>query len=88
MSFGILLEPLSFLLACWYHPFGCLWPAWAVCGLSLLLLARGPLRGDSFGSRSSFKRAARSLAKTGSFFMFFGYRFLVCVREALVFSFR
>ena len=37
VSFGILLEPLSSLLACWCHPFGCLWLAWAVCGLSLLL---------------------------------------------------
>ena len=43
-------------LACWCYPFGCLWLAWAVCGLSLLLFvvplarlgclwARGPLRG-------------------------------------------
>ena len=37
VSFGILLEPLSSLLGCWCHPFGCLWLAWAVCGLSLLL---------------------------------------------------
>ena len=56
VSFRILVEPLSSLLACWCHPFGCLWLAWAVCGLSLLLFvvplarlgclwARGPLRG-------------------------------------------
>ena len=66
VSFGILLEPLSLLLACWCHPFGCLWLAWAVCGLSLLLFvvplarlgclwARGSLRGCFLvRSRNSF----------------------------------
>ena len=53
--FGIFLEPLSSLLACCCHLFKCLWLAWAVCVLSLLLFvvplarlgclwARGPLR--------------------------------------------
>ena len=35
--FRILSEPLSSLLVCWCHPFGCLWFARAVCGLFLLL---------------------------------------------------
>ena len=55
VSFGVLLEPLSSLLACWCHSFGCVWLAWAVCGLFLLffvvhlarlgcLWAQGPLQ--------------------------------------------
>ena len=39
-AFGVLLRHFGasvFSLACWCHPVGCLWLAWAVRGLSLLL---------------------------------------------------
>ena len=40
-AFGILLAPSGaslVSLVCWCHPVGCLWLAWAACGLSLLIL--------------------------------------------------
>ena len=42
-------------LACWCHPFGCVWLAWAVCGVSLLVFcgAFGP-SGLSVSSLSYF----------------------------------
>ena len=76
-------------LACWCHSFGCLWLAWAVCGLPLLLFvvplprlgSLGSLRLWFGGARAmfslfnSFKRASRSHAKTG-----FAFSILLCVQ--------
>ena len=51
------------------HFLWCLWLVWAVCGLGdrsrPVFLSIFRVFWDSFGSRSSFKRASRSLAKTG-----------------------
>ena len=42
---------------------------------------------DSFGSRSSFKRASRSIAKTGSYFSFFLVFFFSTVSDGFFLSF-
>ena len=43
MPLGLFWRPFGasvVSLACWCHPVGCLWLAWAVCGLALLLLGQ------------------------------------------------
>ena len=60
VSFGAVFGASVVSLACWGHPCTCLWLAWAVCGLSLLLFivpvarlgclwARGLLQDRFFG---------------------------------------
>ena len=58
----------------------CLWLVWAVCGLGdrsgSVVWSILKVFWESFGSRSSFKRASRSLAKTGySSFCMLGHNF-------------